>query len=99
MDVTRIERGQALQPGRLPLLPPGGQDGAPFATVLQQALDHVNGLQHDADAAAQAFALGQAPNVHDTVITMEKADLSLRLATRVRNKVVEAYQDIMRMQV
>jgi flagellar hook-basal body complex protein FliE len=43
--------------------------------------------------------LGQAPSVHDTMITMEKADLSLRLTTKVRNKVVEAYQEIMRMQV
>jgi flagellar hook-basal body complex protein FliE len=43
--------------------------------------------------------LGQAPSVHDTMIAMEKADVSLRLTTKVRNKVVEAYQEIMRMQV
>lgn len=70
-----------------------------FAALLQHSLERVNGLQHEADAAARAFALGQAPSVHDTVIAMEKADLSLRLTTKVRNKVVEAYQEIMRMQV
>jgi flagellar hook-basal body complex protein FliE len=70
-----------------------------FATLLQQSLERVDALQHETDAAARAFALGQAPSVHDTMIAMEKADLSLRLTTKVRNKVVEAYQEIMRMQV
>jgi flagellar hook-basal body complex protein FliE len=75
-----------------------GQSGS-FATLLQQSLERVNGLQHEADAAARAFAVGQAPSVHDVMIAMEKADLSLRLTTKVRNKVVEAYQEMMRMQV
>ena len=85
---------ESIQPS--PELP--GHSGS-FATLLQQSLERVDGLQHEADAAARAFALGQAPSVHDTMITMEKADLSLRLTTKVRNKVVEAYQEIMRMQV
>ena len=75
-----------------------GQSGS-FATLLQQSFERVNGLQHEADAAARGFALGQVPSVHDTMIAMEKADLSLRLTTKVRNKVVEAYQEMMRMQV
>jgi flagellar hook-basal body complex protein FliE len=75
-----------------------GHSGS-FATLLQQSLERVDGLQHEADAAARAFALGQAPSVHDTMIAMEKADLSLRLTTKLWNKVVEAYQEIMRMQV
>jgi flagellar hook-basal body complex protein FliE len=80
----------------LPELP--GHSGS-FTTLLQQSLERVNGLQHGADAAVRAFALGQAPSVHDTMIATEKADLSLRLTMKVRNKVVEAYQEIMRMQV
>ena len=100
MDIAPIARIdiprqlESVQPS--PELP--GHSGS-FATVLQQSLERVDGLQHEADAAARAFALGQAPSVHDTMITMEKADLSLRLTTKVRNKVVEAYQEIMRMQV
>ena len=90
----------ALEPrGEVQPLPalPGHSES--FTTLLQQSLEQVNGLQHEADAAARAFALGQAPSIHDTMIAMEKADLSLRLTMKVRNKVVEAYQDIMRMQV
>ena len=100
MDIAPIARIgipqqlESVKPS--PELP--GHSGS-FATLLQQSLERVDGLQHEADAAARAFALGQAPSVHDTIIAMEKADLSLRLATKVRNKVVEAYQEIMRMQV
>jgi flagellar hook-basal body complex protein FliE len=100
MDIAPIARIdiprqlESVQPS--PELP--GHSGS-FATLLQQGLERVDGLQHEADAAARAFALGQAPSVHDTMIAMEKADVSLRLTTKVRNKVVEAYQEIMRMQV
>jgi len=100
MDIAPIVRAgiarplESVQPSaELP-----GHSGS-FATLLQQSLERVDGLQHEADAAARALALGQAPSAHDTMIAMEKADLSLRLTTKVRNKVVEAYQEIMRMQV
>ena len=100
MDIAPIARIDI--PRQLEIVPPStelpGHNGS-FTTLLQQSLERVDGLQHEADTAARAFALGQAPSVHDTMIAMEKADLSLRLATKVRNKVVEAYQEIMRMQV
>ena len=100
MDIAPIAKTGI--PRQLEIVPPSselpGHSGS-FATLLQQSLERVDGLQHEADAAARAFALGQAPSVHDTMIAMEKADLSLRLTTKVRNKVVEAYQEIMRMQV
>ena len=100
MDIAPIAKTGI--PRQLEGVPPSpelsGHSGS-FATLLQQSLERVDGLQHEADAAARAFALGQAPSVHDTMIAMEKADLSLRLTTTVRDKIVEAYQDIMRMQV
>ena len=100
MDIARIAAvGSPQQPGSVKPSPELAGNSGSFATLLQQSLDQVNGLQHDADAAAREFALGQAPSVHDTMIAMEKADISLRLAMKIRNKVVEAYQDVMRMQV
>jgi flagellar hook-basal body complex protein FliE len=100
MDIARIATvGTPQQPGSVKPSPELAGNSGSFATLLQQSLDQVNGLQHDADAAAREFALGQAPSVHDTMIAMEKADISLRLTMKIRNKVVEAYQDVMRMQV
>ena len=100
MDMVPIASiGRPRQLESVPSLPELPGHSGSFTTLLQQSLERVNGLQHEADTAARAFALGQAPSVHDTMIAMEKADLSLRLTTKVRNKVVEAYQEIMRMQV
>ena len=70
-----------------------------FVDLLQQATEQVNRAQQAADKAAQDFALGNTPDIHDTIIAIEKADLSLRLLTQVRNKAVEAYQEVMRMQI
>jgi len=100
MDIARIATiGTPQQPGSVPPAPELAGNSGSFATLLQQSLDQVNGLQHDADAAARGFALGLAPSMHGTMIAMEKADIALRLTMKIRNKVVEAYQDVMRMQV
>lgn len=70
-----------------------------FAELLQQATTQVNQAQQEAEKAARDFALGETQSIHNTIIELERADLSLRLLTQVRNKVVEAYQEIMRMQI
>jgi flagellar hook-basal body complex protein FliE len=83
--------------GARPLAPePAG--GASFADALGQALRGVEELQLDADRNAEAVALGGG-NLHETALAMEKADIAMKLAFKVRNKVVEAYQDVMRMSV
>ncbi|MBS3872620.1 MAG: flagellar hook-basal body complex protein FliE [Firmicutes bacterium] len=73
--------------------------GGSFAAQLNEALNEVNALQLKADDMATKLALGQIDDVHQVTIAMEKAALSLQLAVQVRNKMVEAYQEISRMQV
>lgn len=70
-----------------------------FADILRQALAEVNQLQHDADRASLQLALGQIDDLHQVTILTEKAHLALQLTVAVRNKIVEAYQEISRMQV
>ena len=72
--------------------------GASFADALGQALSNVEQAQTSGDASVQEVALGGG-NLHEAALAMEKADIALRLAVKVRNKLVEAYQDIMRMSV
>jgi flagellar hook-basal body complex protein FliE len=81
--------------------PAGGVEraagGPGFGDALQQALDHVDRLQHAADEASQAFALGQTRDIATTLIAVEKANLAFTFALQIRNKLVDAYQEIMRM--
>ena len=94
----------SLAGGTEPLAPspaaPGASapSGASFADALGRAVAEVDGLQISADRSAQALALGGG-NLHETALALEKADIALRVATKVRNKLVDAYQEVMRMSV
>jgi flagellar hook-basal body complex protein FliE len=72
--------------------------GASFAQALGTALGQVEALQLAADGEAARAANG-AGNLHETALALEKADIGMRVLTKVRNKIVEAYQDVMRMGV
>lgn len=79
----------------------GPSDTAPtsFADTLNQAIQSVNQLQKTADKGAQDLATGRTENVADVMISAEKADIALKLMVQVRNKIIDAYQEIMKMQV
>lgn len=70
-----------------------------FANTLKNAINSVDQLQKESDIKMQQLATGQNNNIHETMIAAEKADIALRLMVQVRNKIIEAYQEIMRMQV
>ncbi|MBI1911764.1 MAG: flagellar hook-basal body complex protein FliE [Deltaproteobacteria bacterium] len=79
------------------LNPIGGNDT--FSTVLKDSIEKVNNLQTEADQAMQGLAKGEVTNIHDTMIAVEKANLSFNMMVQVRNKLVQAYEEIMRTQV
>mgnify|MGYP006273740851 CR=1 FL=1 len=70
-----------------------------FSSYLKKSISDVNQLQHQANQASKDLALGKVDNVHEVMITAQKAKLSIDLTTKVSNKVVGAYEKIMRMQV
>jgi flagellar hook-basal body complex protein FliE len=70
-----------------------------FSSVLKESVEKVNALQKQADAAINSLVLGDNKDIVQTVITMEKADISFRLMMQVRNKIMQAYEEVMRMQV
>jgi flagellar hook-basal body complex protein FliE len=87
-------------PGNLDTQKIGTEEGgASFAETLTESLDKVNDLQKEADVAIEDFATGKTRNIHETMIAVNKADLAFRLTMQVRNKIVEAYQEVMRTQV
>src|SRR6266404_3717757 len=75
-----------------------GKDSASFAETLGQALGAVEKQQVEADQQAAKVAMGGG-NLHEMSLALEKADITMRLALKVRNKLLDAYNDIMRMGV
>lgn len=80
------------------LLGPSKQEKS-FVDTLNDAVKSVNELQQTADKKMEELATGKAKSIPDVMIAAEKADIALKLMVSVRNKAIEAYQEIMKMQV
>lgn len=72
--------------------------GKTFAETLKDAVNSVNDMQKAADVATQKLATGQTDNIPEVMIAAEKADIALKLMVQMRNKVIDAYQEVMKMQ-
>lgn len=70
-----------------------------FKDTLSDAIGKVNEMQNEADVKMQQLATGETSNISEVMIAAEKADIALKLMVSVRNKVIDAYQEIMKMQV
>ncbi|NLY39464.1 MAG: flagellar hook-basal body complex protein FliE [Firmicutes bacterium] len=70
-----------------------------FGEMLQNALSGVNRLQKEADQAAMELLSGDTDNLHQVMLKVEEARLSLQLTVQVVNKLIQAYQDLSRMQI
>jgi flagellar hook-basal body complex protein FliE len=75
------------------------KEGTGFGEILKDAISTVNELQRQSDQEIQKLMTGESQDLHTTVIAMQKADLSFQMMMQVRNKIVQAYQEIMRMQL
>jgi flagellar hook-basal body complex protein FliE len=73
--------------------------GPSFADTLKEAVGNVNQLHVEADRKAQELATGKTDDIAGVMIAAEKADVALRAMVQVRNKIIDAYQEIMKMQV
>lgn len=98
MDAIRIGSDARTFPATttVPVTP---TTGGGFGDLLRSAVDNVERLENEAGQAVQAVAAGQEQDLHNTMIALEKADVSFQLLMQVRNKVIAAYETIMRMQV
>ena len=70
-----------------------------FGNVVERFIEDTNSQQLHADQAVQRLATGQSDSIPETMLALTRADLSLRVFMEVRNKVIEAYQEVMRMQM
>lgn len=97
--MTAINTIGALNPASLTSakLSGVGQAAAPdqaFKNVLLESLNQVNGMQQEADMAVQQLVTGGDVNPAEVLTTLQKADMSFRLMMQIRNKLVQAYQEV-----
>jgi flagellar hook-basal body complex protein FliE len=78
---------------------PAGPAEAPFTKLVDQLLSYTEGKQVRADQAVMDLAAGRTESVHNVMLAVAEADLSFRLVLEIRNRLSDAYQEIMRMQV
>lgn len=70
-----------------------------FGEFLEESLSNVNEIQNESERLNAALAAGELEDISQVVVAGEKADIAVQLTLQVRNKVIDAYQEIMRMQV
>lgn len=78
---------------------PNVVEGESFKDIMKSAMGSVDLAQHTADSAIQQAINGESTDIHDTMIAMQKADTSLKLMMEVRNKLLEAYQEVIKTQI
>jgi flagellar hook-basal body complex protein FliE len=71
----------------------------PFSEYFREALNRTNALLMEADALSDDFAAGRTDNIHQVMLAAEKANIALQFTLQIRNKLLDAYSEIMRMQI
>ena len=82
-----------------PLNPKEIQRPESFGKMLARSLNEVNQLKLNADEAINDLAAGKQKDIHQTMISLEKADVAFQLMMQIRNKIIAAYETVMRMPV
>lgn len=76
-----------------------GESSVPFSEFVKRSLSDVNGQMLDADQAIEDLATGKNQDIHNTMISMQKAEISFELVMQIRNKLISAYDEIRRMSI
>jgi flagellar hook-basal body complex protein FliE len=97
--LTAISSIGALAPNDFINLEPTAKAESGFEAMFSNQLSQVNASLTTAEGQLQSFAVGESTNVHEVMISLEQARLSFQLLVQVRNKLLEGYQDIMKMQI
>ena len=75
----------------------GSNSSKSFGSTIEDSLKKVNELQLEKDKMIEEFAVGKNENVHEVMIALQKADVAMKLTSAVRNKVIEAYKQLINM--
>jgi len=99
MNISPIQPSSIQPIGPIEIGGSAQAGGSDFKNVLQGAIDQVEGASSNANQSVQNFLSGDGEDLHSTVLAVQRASLEFDMLMQVRNKVVSAYQEIMRMQM
>jgi flagellar hook-basal body complex protein FliE len=85
--------------GSKPVQAPGAGQGTDFGDILKQALQEVNAAQTTSEGEARNLMTGGATDMHTAILAVQKADVSFQMMMAVRSKLIDAYREVMRMQM
>lgn len=99
MDIQSIGTSSILNNVNIQKPVEGNSKETSFSKVISDAINKVNDAQVTADQKVEDFINGEDVSMHDVMLSMQESQLSMQLLIEVRNKVVEAYQEINRVQL
>lgn len=101
MDPLKLQGLSSLQPldGAKPSPDQASAGGPDFGDLLKQALNEVNQASQTAEGEARNLMLGESADMHSAMLAVQKADLSFQMMMAVRSKLIDAYREVMRMQL
>jgi flagellar hook-basal body complex protein FliE len=92
--ITGLPLTPPVAPSLVNQQPASGAGGQPFKNILLEALNQVNTMQSQANEAVQQLVTGGDVNPAEVLTTLQKADISFRMMLQIRNKLVQAYQEV-----
>ncbi len=99
MSIEAINAVEFLAPSQAIKFESNSASAGGFATWLDNQVSSVNNQVINSDTQLRKLAAGEVDNLHQVMISMEEAKLSFQFALQVRNRLLEAYQDVLRMQI
>lgn len=100
MEVNNISNIIRMKPGLTKTLSENSlENTVSFSTFLKDSIENVNILEKKEKEYDLKIATGELENIHEAMIASQKADIALQLTMQIRNKVLDAYKEIMRMQI
>ena len=98
-NITQITPGQVSGQETSKALKPKAENVKSFEETLKGFINNVNDLQIDAGKSVEKLLTGEIKDIHDVMIAVEKAGTSFELMMEIRNRMIDAYREVMRMQV
>src|SRR5690625_1248955 len=97
--INGVQPVKSAQSQVAPSMKSSGEDQETFAKTLKDAIEHVNDAQHASDVKTEALSKGHIDDLHEVMVSAQKASITLETTVQIQRKVIDAYNEIMRMQV